>query len=136
MPSLAELTFANTVESIRTARDAVAAAVVGHVSSEDVEIVRLLTSELVSNSFRHGRGPIRLSVVRIGGTVSVTVCDEGEGEVRIRAHDTGPGGHGMRLIEEMSGGWEQLAGEGTQVRFWVPAVGERGARGRIGQTLD
>lgn len=136
MPSLAELTFANTVESIRLAREAVATAVVGHVSAEDVEVVRLLTSELVSNSYRHGRGPIRLSVVRIGETVSVTVCDDGHGDVRVRPFSVAPGGHGLRLVQEMSAGWEKLGGEGTQVRFWVPAVGERAPRGRIGHTLD
>jgi len=122
---LADLTYTGGLATIAEARDALAEAVLGHVDAEDLEAVRLLTSELVANCHRHGVGPVRVCVTREGDRIAVTVSDEGAGRVRTREPElAGPGGYGMHLVEAFSLGWEQVEAEiGTTVRFWIAAAG-------------
>lgn len=56
--------------------------------------------------------------------------------MRVRAIDSRPGGHGLRLVEELSSGWERMDGSGTQVRFWVPAVADPVRATGTSQALD
>jgi len=122
---LAELEYSGGTETIREARDQVAELVAAMLTDEDVELVRLLTSELVSNGLRHGTGRVQVTVGTCEDRVSVAVRDEGPGGVRLREPGVeGPGGYGMHLVEAFATGWEHADDEsGTTVRFWFPVAG-------------
>jgi anti-sigma regulatory factor (Ser/Thr protein kinase) len=82
--------------------------------------VSLLTSELVTNSVRHGgtTEDVRLDALLADGYAHVTVTDRGPGfdpEVRHEAN-----GFGLRLVDKLASRWgvEHDAGE-TRVWFEV-----------------
>jgi anti-sigma regulatory factor (Ser/Thr protein kinase) len=87
----------------------------------------LLTTELVTNSLRHGGlqpgDRIDLHAVRTGATVRVEVHDPGRSgrEPRLRVDPRsldGEGGFGLRLVEQVADEWgaERVPGDG--VRAW------------------
>ena len=73
------------------------------------EDVRLLVSELVTNSVRHSGcgGTVGLAVCFSAMRVRVEVCDSGVGFHPERRHgDRGvPGGWGLVLVEQLSDRW-------------------------------
>lgn len=111
--------FPNEVASIQRARGAAADVSRGLVGDDDVEVVRLLTSELVTNCVQHGHGSIDVSVDVDDRFLCVSVSDHGEAPVRIPPRTPRAGGHGLRLVEAMSAGWEQVSEGPTEVRFWL-----------------
>jgi anti-sigma regulatory factor (Ser/Thr protein kinase) len=95
----------------------------GRIDRDVLDDIRLLVSELVTNSVRHaaaaGRELVRLDVVRSGGTVRVEVSDGGTGfrpRVRTKAHDE-PGGWGLHLVDRLADRWGVEAGRRTRVWF-------------------
>jgi serine/threonine-protein kinase RsbW len=82
--------------------------------------VRLLVSELVSNSVRHAGqpagAPVRLRAAAVDGVVRVEVHDHGHGRVRRRAAD-GTGGFGLCLVERLAARWGVSHVDGTCVWF-------------------
>ncbi|MEY9843932.1 PAS domain S-box-containing protein [Streptacidiphilus sp. BW17] len=70
-----------------------------------VDTVELLVSELATNALRHGRGDIRLRLLRD----SVLVCevwDNGYAQPRQRrARDTDEGGRGLQLVSLLADRW-------------------------------
>jgi anti-sigma regulatory factor (Ser/Thr protein kinase) len=86
--------------------------------------LRLLVSELVTNSIRHGAGteaPVALDARIDGGTIRVEVRDRGAGfEMRRpvpRGAAAGFGGYGLFLVERMATRWGVDTGDGTRVWF-------------------
>jgi anti-sigma regulatory factor (Ser/Thr protein kinase) len=72
----------------------------------------LVLSELVSNAVVHGRGRVTVRAWRLGRHLRIEVIDEGTGEApAIRGQGDGFGGHGLRLVDELSTRWG--AHEGT-----------------------
>jgi len=91
-----------------------------------VEDLRLLVSELVTNSVLHGgAGPadkVRLSIERPNDHVRVMVCDHGRGwKKRVRStslhSDEPPGGWGLMLVGEIADRWGIDSDDGTCVWF-------------------
>lgn len=121
MKTLWEHRYDGGTECVRDARDAVVASAAPYLDDDDIDTVRLLTSELVGNSFIHGHGAVRVSVARSTQYLAITVTDDGDGTVAVRERDTArPGGYGMYLVETLSAGWQQLhAADGTSVRYWM-----------------
>jgi anti-sigma regulatory factor (Ser/Thr protein kinase) len=86
--------------------------------------VRLLVSELVTNSVRHGADdtePVAL-VARIDdGTIRVEVRDRGAGFEPVRPVPRGAaggfGGYGLYLVERMASRWGVDTRDGTRVWF-------------------
>ena len=79
---------------------------------EKLEDLRLLVSELVANSIRHGRlslnDQILLSVVVSGESVSGRVCDPGSGfekPSKPRPRPDLSGGWGLPIVERISDRW-------------------------------
>jgi anti-sigma regulatory factor (Ser/Thr protein kinase) len=67
----------------------------GEVDAEQLDVLRLLVSEMVSNSVRHA-----------GGTVSVDVrLWLGRRSIRLEVEDRGPGFRLPRAAPRESGGW-------------------------------
>lgn len=75
-----------------------------------IDDARLLVTELVSNSVRHGRGDtVRVIFDRPApDRLRCEVVDDGSGFrpiARIRHHDDEPGGWGLELVERLARDW-------------------------------
>jgi anti-sigma regulatory factor (Ser/Thr protein kinase) len=88
-----------------------------------LENLRLLVSEVVSNSVRHGEGtgPIQLRVTILRRSVRVEVEDPGPGfqpapEHHYAAHHDG---WGLLLVDRLSARWGVVAGATTLVWFEI-----------------
>jgi anti-sigma regulatory factor (Ser/Thr protein kinase) len=83
--------------------------------------VRLLVSELVTNSVRHAGqpagAPVRISAASVDGVVRIEVHDQGQGRVRRRAPDRRAGGLGLHLVERLAARWGVNHENGTCVWF-------------------
>ena len=83
--------------------------------------LRLLVSELVTNSVRHVVGsqqPVRLAVRIAGGKIRVEVHDGGAGFKPGRPEPRGAdGGFGLFLVERMASRWGVETRDGTRVWF-------------------
>jgi anti-sigma regulatory factor (Ser/Thr protein kinase) len=96
------------------------------VDRETLDTLRLLVSELVTNSVRHGRAEspeaIELSVRASRDRIRVEVADMGPGfeaAPRAEAHDQGSG-WGLHLVETMSDRWG--AERNGDMRVWFELV--------------
>jgi anti-sigma regulatory factor (Ser/Thr protein kinase) len=83
--------------------------------------VRLLVSELVTNSVRHAGqpagAPVRITAAALDGVVRVEVHDHGNGRVRRRTDDHPSGGFGLSLVERLAARWGVYHERGTRVWF-------------------
>jgi serine/threonine-protein kinase RsbW len=80
---------------------------VTRVSTASLADLCLVTSEMVSNAVKHGRGQILLQAAAVAGAVRIQVSDEGGDSVpRIReqSEDDG-GGWGLRIVACVSRCW-------------------------------
>jgi anti-sigma regulatory factor (Ser/Thr protein kinase) len=89
-----------------------------------MEDVRLLVSELVTNSVRHAgteSDHVKLDVKLADDTLHVQVADTGSGfEPRERmAEATKPGGWGLYLVEKLSDRWGVARNSLTRVWFEI-----------------
>ncbi|GAA1254924.1 SpoIIE family protein phosphatase [Kitasatospora nipponensis] len=72
---------------------------------ELVDTTELLVSELVTNALRHGRGDIRLRLLK-DSTVVCEVWDDGYAQPRQRrAQETDEGGRGLQLVSLLAERW-------------------------------
>jgi anti-sigma regulatory factor (Ser/Thr protein kinase) len=115
-----DLTLPPKADSVAEARARVCAAVASDLEDGDVETLRLLVSELVTNAVRHGDGdePLELHA-RWNDEVHVEVCDHGVGfspAPRIGALDE-PGGFGLYLVGRLADRWGVETADGTTVWF-------------------
>jgi anti-sigma regulatory factor (Ser/Thr protein kinase) len=76
------------------------------LSDEDEWIVLLLTHELVSNAFEHGRGAILVEVSLDDGRLQVGVSDESsEQPVLGQPHPGDARGRGIYLVDRLATSW-------------------------------
>ena len=92
------------------ARSAVERWVSGRVSARLYDDVRLLVSELVTNSVRHAQlardMTIRISVALVDGAVRIEVEDPGDGAIAaVRPDREHGGGFGLYLVEILAERW-------------------------------
>ena len=113
------LTLAPVPDSVPTARHRLDT-LAERLDERQLEELRLLVSEVVSNSVRHGdgAGPIDLRITIGGSSVRVEVEDPGPG---FRPPETGPvdgtQGWGLLLVERMADRWGVVASGTTLVWF-------------------
>jgi anti-sigma regulatory factor (Ser/Thr protein kinase) len=92
------------------------------MSTEKVDVARLLVTELVANAVQHGWGIVLLVVARDGeGGVRVYVDDENPNPpVVIEPRSLMESGAGMRLVAALADGWGVAArGDGQPgKRVW------------------
>jgi anti-sigma regulatory factor (Ser/Thr protein kinase) len=65
-------------------------------------------SELITNAFRHGTGPIELTMSIDLDRVQVTVGDHGGRQPMLRSRppdDPADGGVGLRLVDDLATAW-------------------------------
>jgi len=85
---------------------------------ESLEVVLLLTSELVTNAVRHGTGPVGVALAWGDGGVRVEVEDQSHEWPVVQAMDRDAlNGRGLILVDGLSRGWGVLAG-GTGKTVW------------------
>jgi hypothetical protein len=73
-----------------------------------LDVVFLLTTELVTNAVRHGRAPIRLQLSCTAGTVRVEVHDGGfpfDAPHVVRNDPADGSGHGLGLLAARASSW-------------------------------
>ena len=98
------------------------AALEGRIEPAALDDIRLMVSELVTNSVRHSgtqREFVLLAVMQLGETVRVEVSDSGTGfepSVRSKDIDT-PGGWGLHLVDRLADRWGVETGRRTRVWF-------------------
>lgn len=82
------------------------------VSAHVVENARLISTELVTNAYRHGEGEIELRVQLLDQRVRIEVIDAGTRRapaVRERAGDE-TGGWGLRIVDHLALQWGVFQG--------------------------
>jgi anti-sigma regulatory factor (Ser/Thr protein kinase) len=86
-----------------------------------VEEVVLMTSELVTNAFVHGRPPIDLRLRRTGTELIVEVQDRAAYRPRRRrAEDDDESGRGLQIVSVLAERWGSRAtGRGKSVWFSI-----------------
>ncbi|MFF3481717.1 ATP-binding protein [Streptomyces sp. NPDC002701] len=102
----------------RVARMTVRAALTGHGMAETLDDVELLTSELVTNAYRHTKGPASLRLTALGdGRLRVGVWDSsphvpapfdeppGAGAGVRPAPPDAEGGRGLLLLRQCANSW-------------------------------
>uniref|UniRef100_A0AB33JTS6 SpoIIE family protein phosphatase n=1 Tax=Kitasatospora sp. CMC57 TaxID=3231513 RepID=A0AB33JTS6_9ACTN len=91
--------------SVSKARDLACSWLLVRGLDELVDTTELLVSELVTNALRHGRGDIRLRLLR-DRTVVCEVWDDGYAQPRQRrAQETDEGGRGLQLVSLLAERW-------------------------------
>jgi anti-sigma regulatory factor (Ser/Thr protein kinase) len=97
----------------------------GRVAREVLDDLRLLVSELVTNSVRHSGADtgekVSLAIARSEQTVRVEVTDPGPGfkpGPRTADYDT-PGGWGLHLVDRIAHRWGVVTGRHTLVWFEI-----------------
>ena len=126
--------FPSVAPSAASARRFVAAALGRWGCPEGFrELVLLLTSELVTNAYRHARSDTRVSVRYDRRTARVEVRDVGPGEPRLRPLDADRvDGRGLQIVDALADRWGYRSNDaGTTVWFELArpeqALGSLGA---------
>ena len=108
--------FLATPEAVPAARKALDG--LTGVDASMHSVIKLLTSELVTNAVRHGssdpKESILLSAHNQDGRVRVEVCDEGLTDFDAQPGGTGlmePGGNGLVLVEALAARWGVTRGQ-------------------------
>ena len=88
---------------------------------------RLLLSELVTNSVRHGRGDTVVVLLDGSdpGVLRCEVVDDGEGFVPRARGDRAVGGWGLDLVEEIADSWGVREGS---THVWFELLTDSGSR--------
>ncbi|MGW4895014.1 SpoIIE family protein phosphatase [Kitasatospora sp. NPDC004240] len=91
--------------SVAKAREQACSWLLARGLDELVDTTELLVSELVTNALRHGRGEIRLRLLR-DRTMVCEVWDDGYAQPRQRrARETDEGGRGLQLVSLLAERW-------------------------------
>jgi DNA-binding NarL/FixJ family response regulator len=100
-----DLTYEADLESPRQARHDVKAALRA-ATSGPLEVVELLTSELVTNAVRHAHSAARVAVEVVGAKVRVSVTDDGPGvPATAKPSPDSESGRGLELVDGLADRW-------------------------------
>jgi anti-sigma regulatory factor (Ser/Thr protein kinase) len=93
----------------------------GKIDASVLADVRLLVSELITNSVKYGGdGPVRLELTAGEGRIRAEIVDQGSGFTPVRRGDDldRVGGWGLHLVQELTTDWGIRAGS-THVWFEI-----------------
>ena len=115
-----DLTLPAVSTSVARARTELCDAMAPELEQEELDTLRLLVSELVTNAVRHGDGSEPVEVhAHWNGEVRVEVSDHGHGfspKPRFGRLDE-PGGFGLFLVGRLADHWGVETDGGTTVWF-------------------
>jgi anti-sigma regulatory factor (Ser/Thr protein kinase) len=100
----------------------------GKLDASVLPDLRLLVSELITNSVKYGGdGPVRLEVSTSGGRLRAEIIDQGVGFVPVKRNDDldKVGGWGLHLVQQLTSDWGTYEGS-THVWFEID-LASRGA---------
>lgn len=98
--------FPSTVEEVRTVRLGARDYLEHEGVVDDLDVIEMLMSELLSNAVRHGDAPLHAAVDVTHDVISVEVADSSRREPIILPKDpTRIGGNGMRIISTFAHAW-------------------------------
>lgn len=99
-------TYAADLESPRSARVAVRDALANKIDPTALDIIELLTTELVTNAIRHARSDARVAASLVDGRIRVSVTDDGAGMPTVtNAGDDDESGRGLALVDTLAVAW-------------------------------
>jgi anti-sigma regulatory factor (Ser/Thr protein kinase) len=138
-----QATWAGTPRNVAHARAFVTTHLIHNDLASEVDVLRLVVSELATNAVIHAATPFTVTVGRINGTLSLTVRDRS-----IIGPEAGPlirpglatRGRGLHLVALLSSTWGITPahdGKSVWARFvladgpdrWLPAPGQLRPRG-------
>jgi anti-sigma regulatory factor (Ser/Thr protein kinase) len=118
-----DVTLAMQPEAAKRARDVLRANLSG-IGPERLGMLELLTSEVVGNSFRHGRlnstDPIRLQIAAKGEWLRIAVIDRGrkfEPRVPTAKFSTDQSGWGLYIVDKTTDRWGIFTRQNER-HFW------------------
>jgi anti-sigma regulatory factor (Ser/Thr protein kinase) len=118
--------FSSEPGSVAEARRAVTDMVHGWGADVDLDVLRLVTSELITNAVQHGEPPIRLSIewqaheLRVGVSDGSLVASDPSAPVREDAES----GRGRQIMGELTLAWGVHRHVGAKtVWFTLPVAG-------------
>lgn len=114
--------FSAEPQSVGAARR-FAVTVLGDGDSEVLEAVKLMVSELATNSIRHAQTGFHMTICRSQGAIRVEVTDHAGGTPRLRSPGPeDPSGRGLQIVAMLSEAWgvERAQARGKTVWFTVP----------------
>jgi anti-sigma regulatory factor (Ser/Thr protein kinase) len=114
-------TFPHEPQSVPAARRFATSALHG-ASSETLEAVELMVSELATNCIRHTDSGFDLKITRRGPDIRVEATDHAGGTPTMRSpKPTDPSGRGLKIIDMLSAGWgvDSESGLGKTVWFTI-----------------
>jgi two-component sensor histidine kinase len=106
------------------------------LAPETLDVLLLLTSELVTNAVLHARTPIELGITIADRSLLITVHDEDLARPEQQPYTEREGGWGLGLVRSLADDYalEMHAGAGKTAWFRLsrttPRTGEPGAAGR------
>jgi anti-sigma regulatory factor (Ser/Thr protein kinase) len=109
---LVELDLPRDPTAGAVARRALEQRLAERLEGEALDNAKLVATELANNAVMHGLGEIRLRAELAADRLRLEVVDQGTGEVPgIRTQPLGgPGGWGLRVVEELSEDWGAFEG--------------------------
>ena len=120
------LWFAGVLQAPASARAALSA-LEAHVGEDQLQALRLVVTELLTNSIRHAgideRAVIGVHLRVEDGLLRCTVSDPGAGFEKpevVRPHQDRAGGFGLVILESVSSDWGVMRDELFRVWFEVP----------------
>lgn len=111
-------TFPHEAQSVPAARR-FATSVLRGASTEILEAVELMVSELATNCIRHTNSGFDLTIIRSGPEIRVEATDHAGGTPTMRSpKPTEPSGRGLKIIDMLSAGWGVESESGTGKTVW------------------
>jgi two-component sensor histidine kinase len=121
MPTVLSVEIPRTAKAPFLARRALEG-LEGRIDPSVVPDLRLLVSELITNSVKYGGdGPVRLEIRTEGDRVRAEIIDQGAGFTPVERNDDleKVGGWGLHLVEQLTADWGTYEGS-THVWFEIP----------------
>lgn len=90
----------------RRARADLRSALAAQADPDAIDVVELLTSELVTNAVEHAGSPARVAAAVLGARIRVSVSDDDPTPLQVATPAAGAeGGRGLALVEALSLSW-------------------------------
>lgn len=93
--------------------------------SADTEAIdaELVVTELITNAWRHGRGPITFQAEMRDNGIVVRVCSDSDDDPHVETDAGGAGGRGLLLIGELTRSWG-FEREGDRLCVWAEVAAD------------